>query len=278
MQDAIRQIYGSTIQHGHHNDRIYIMHLDPDYIDFLIPELENLARSKKYGKIFAKIPAEQWGSFRKAGYLKEAEVPFFFSGEKSCCFVSRFFAGRQKTNEDFSHLRQLLEKKLHTLLKARLHPSVKKCTASEAKELAVFYRYIFNSYPFPLSRPSFLLKSMQEKSWYYCIRENSKIVAAAAAEIAKDDQYAEMTDFATSPTAGGKGLATKLLRHMEKDLEPSGVKTVFTIARAGSYGMNKVFQKCGFTYSGLLINNTHIGGQIESMTVWHKHLFTAISP
>jgi len=276
QQDTIDQLYGSTIQHGHHNDRIYLMHLEPEYTDALIAELEKLALSRKYGKIFAKIPMDQWKAFEKAGYIKEAEIPCFYAGEKTCCFGAMFFGDRQKTEEDFSELNQLLQKKKgaeqNVPIRSGKRPSVKKCTFSEADELATFYRDIFVSYPFPLTSTPFIRLSMREKCNYYYIREEGKIVAAAAADIDKEHQYAEMTDFATTPSFGGKGLATLLLHQLERDLDPAEVKTVFTIARSRSLSMNRVFQKRGYTYSGLLINNTQIAGRIESMTVWYKHL------
>jgi hypothetical protein len=50
------------------------------------------------------------------------------------------------------------------------------------------------------------------------------------------------------------------------------IKTAFTIARACSQAMNSVFEDCGYHYAGLLKNNSHICGSIQSMTVWYKHL------
>ncbi len=59
---------------------------------------------------------------------------------------------------------------------------------------------------------------------------------------------------------------------MEEKSFKLGIKTVFTIARAKSPGMNITFARSGYDYGGTLVNNTNISGQIESMNVWYKSL------
>ena len=113
---------------------------------------------------------------------------------------------------------------------------------------------------------------MQEGVPYYCIRIEGRIAALAAAEIDLASKNAEMTDFATLPKWRGMGLAGMLLSHMDKKARELGLETAYTIARAGSHGMNFVFQNNGYNYAGLLKNNSQICGSIQSMTVWYKHL------
>ncbi|MGI9535612.1 MAG: GNAT family N-acetyltransferase, partial [Desulfocapsaceae bacterium] len=139
-------------------------------------------------------------------------------------------------------------------------------------ELSLLYRQVFPSYPFPISDPSYLSRMMTENVTYYGIRAEDSIIAAAAIETDHHAQSAEMTDFATLPEWRGKGIAESLLRHMGTITESSHIKTAYTIARASSYGMNAVFWKCGYIYSGLLINNTQISGSIQSMSVWYRQV------
>jgi len=274
MADRIEKIYGSTVQHGPHNDRIYIVHLASAQTDSLLPELEQLAASKNYGKIFGKIPATSWQQFQAAGYIKEAGIPYFYSGKTPCCFVTKFFADRDRTKEDFSGLLAMAEggKQGKGRKKNTLQSNVKACTPADAVELSRLYRNIFASYPFPVFDAAYLIKMMGENVNYFCIREDNRIVAAAATELNIDERYAEMTDFATLPDQRGKGLAACLLNHMDQEAHRCGIATAFTIARASSFGMNRVFKNCGYTYSGLLVNNTQIGGRIQSMAVWYKLL------
>lgn len=275
MVDLIENIHGSTVQHGPHNDRIYVQHLATDQIGALLSELEQMATTKKYGKIFAKIPSPTRQQFRAAGYIQEANIPHFYSGKTDCCFVAKFFHDRHKTEEDFTNLQKIIQdEKAHLPEITRSIPQlpIELCTTVDAEELAFFYRDLFASYPFPVFDAVYLKKVMSENVHYYCIREDNKVVATAATESNSAEKYAEMTDFATVPDWRAKGLATYLLNHMDKEVYRSGITTTFTIARATSYGMNRVFKNCGYTYSGLLINNTQIGGRIESMAVWYKQL------
>ena len=68
-------------------------------------------------------------------------------------------------------------------------------------------------------------------------------------------------------------MAAKLLRHMEIETHALGIKTSYTIARAASRGINRLFKNNDYQYAGLLINNSQISGSIQSMTVWYKHFF-----
>lgn len=277
MVDLIENIYGSVVQHGPHNNRIYVQHLAPDQIGSLLSQLEQMVTTKKYDKIFAKIPSSSWPQFKAAGYTKEADIPLFYSAKTDCFFVAKFFADRHRTDEDFTNLQKIIrDERTHFKKSAESIPQfpIELCTTANAEELASFYSKLFVSYPFPIFNPAYLREIMGENVQYYCIREDNQIVATAATELNSAEKYVEMTDFATLPEWRGKGLAASLLRHMDKEVCPLGIATAFTIARATSYGMNRVFKNCGYNYSGLLINNTQIGGRIQSMAVWYKRLIT----
>jgi hypothetical protein len=68
--DIIETIKGSVIQHGPHNNRIYLMRLNTDKPHSLIAALDEMALKNGYGKIFAKIPAPSWNAFKSADYIK----------------------------------------------------------------------------------------------------------------------------------------------------------------------------------------------------------------
>lgn len=276
MVDGLKNLCGSKVQHGAHNDRIYVLHLAPGKPKRLILKLDQMAHRYGYGKIFAKIPETLWHDFLAAGYVKEAEIPGFFNGETACYFVSKFFNNRQNTNENFSELYNLAGKdscrSIDYSNKKEIY-NIELCSTADAEELSLVYRRVFPSYPFPIYNPSYLSQIMNENVAHYCIRIGGDIVATAAIESDFQGQYAEMTDFATLPEWGGNGFAERLLRYMDMKIDGTAdIKTVYTIARATSYGINSVFRKCGYIYSGLLINNTQISGRIRSMAVWYKHI------
>jgi putative beta-lysine N-acetyltransferase len=275
--DLIENINGSLIQHGPHSNRIYLMRLNPNDIASLIAILDEMAFKKGYGKIFAKIPATTWGEFRSAGYIKEAVVPEFFTGKIDGFFIAKYLsAGRQKAPnvEKLLHLvKQSGEGSANNIGRAgRVKRDVVPCKPSDAADMSVIYQEVFKSYPFPIQKPTYLKRMMQEGVLYFCIRIEDRIAAIAAAENDMVNRTAEMTDFATSPKLRGMGFAGMLLSHMDKKACELGIKTAYTIARAASHGMNFVFNNNGYNYAGLLKNNTQICGSIQSMTVWYKHL------
>jgi putative beta-lysine N-acetyltransferase len=113
---------------------------------------------------------------------------------------------------------------------------------------------------------------MNENVKYFGIYKNDKLIAASSVEVDRKNKNAEMTDFATDPEHQGNNLSLILLMEMEAEMRKQKIKTVYTIARAFSAAMNITFAKLDYKYSGTLINNTNIGGKIESMNVWYKSL------
>jgi putative beta-lysine N-acetyltransferase len=275
--DIIENIKGSVIQHGPYNNRIYLMRLNTDETHGLIAALDNMALKNGYGKISAKIPAPSWNAFKSADYVKEAVVPGFFTGKTDGFFIAKYFsAGRQKA-QNVEKLLRLVKQAgdgsaniLHRTGKAAR--DVIACRPSDAAEMSAIYQQVFKSYPFPIQKQTYLKRMMKEGVLYFCIRIEGKIAAISAAEIDLVNKNVEMTDFATFPKMRGMGLAGMLLSHMDNKTRRLGIKTAYTIARATSHGMNSVFKNSGYTYAGLLKNNSQICGSIQSMTVWYKHL------
>jgi putative beta-lysine N-acetyltransferase len=138
--------------------------------------------------------------------------------------------------------------------------------------MAEVYREVFQSYPFPIDEPEYLLETMRTHVVYFGAWEDGKLIALSSAETDEPNLNVEMTDFATLPSCRGRGLASYLLDLMAPAMKDRGIRTAYTIARAYSYGMNITFARLGYEFGGVLINNTQIGGQFESMNVWYKPL------
>jgi putative beta-lysine N-acetyltransferase len=79
-----------------------------------------------------------------------------------------------------------------------------------------------------------------------------------------------MTDFATLPSQRGSGHASYILHQLEDELKKRDYHALYSIARATSYGMNKVFKEAAYEYTGRLIQNCHIAGELEDMNLWSK--------
>ncbi len=278
--DRVDALAGAVIQHGSENQRIYVMdwQVNPDGSAAAAFRME--AQRHGYSKVIAKVPASFSSLFLDDGYTKEAEIPGFFQGMEDAVFLSLFLESSRQQLEPDTKLR--MEDVLATARAKPVDPPSalgtsydwKRCSPSMAEDIAAVYGSVFATYPFPITDPAYVEKTMNEQSvWYYAVLDlEGKIAALAAAEFNPRAMAVEMTDFATVPKHRGQGLAQFLLRQMENEVANQGVKTAFTIARAVSYGMNSTFHRLGYTYGGTLVNNTNIAGQMESMNIWWKSL------
>lgn len=278
IEDSIIEIGESRLQYGPLSDRAYLMHLGPEDGVQALAAMEQLADENGYTKLFAKIPAKTAGIFMRRGFEIEARIPDFFPDGEEALFVSRFLsqARRRITNAD--HIRQVLAAAKAQMNAGILHPlpagtTLISMSRDHADKMAALYRKAFKSYPFPIFDPMYLRSTMEENFRYFGIFRNGALLALASTET--NAGGVEMTDFATDRTFRKAGLAGHLLAAMETDACKSGAQTAFTIARAGSYGINILFARAGYAFSGTLINNTNISGQMESMNVWYKPLGVA---
>ena len=87
--DAIEKMENSTIQHGKYNDRVYLMKLAMRDMPGIVAAVESMARERKYGKIFAKVPARACPVFLERGYREEGAIPRFFDGEEPARFLAK---------------------------------------------------------------------------------------------------------------------------------------------------------------------------------------------
>ena len=293
MQDKIEIIgTNSTIQHGEHNKRIYLIKLDERDVGNITSLLNVLARERSYSKIFCKVPA--WASpvFNADGFIMEAYIPGFYSGMEGVCFMSKFLNSDRllgiETNalQEFSKILKTPGNKSNQV-KSETESSAKEASddqhvaqgpeviilkEEDADEIASVYKKVFKSYPFPIHDPNYIRKSMRENLRYFGVRHHDGLIALSSADMDTAAKNAEMTDFATLPEARGKRTAFYLLRAMEQEMKMQGIITLYTIARLNSIPMNKTFLKLGYSYSGTLINNTNIAGSIESMNVLYKRV------
>jgi putative beta-lysine N-acetyltransferase len=275
MNDTLVHLDGALVQHGKSNDRIYLMDPGTADVSLLVPKLVKLAGENGYGKIFTKIPRSISAPFLDAGFLIEATAEKLFHGEEEGLFLGKFLDRKRQEEKLCSAYERVLALALSAKRrKPRRKYSVRLCSKEDAASMATIYGKVFDSYPFAIDDPSFIMKTMDEGTIYAGIEEDGNLVALASGECSfkEDERFSEMTDFATLPNKRGNGYALHLLAFLEDELRERGILTAYTIARAISPGMNITFAKAGYTYGGRLHNNTHIAGTIESMNVWYKSL------
>jgi putative beta-lysine N-acetyltransferase len=274
MPDRQETLGSSLIQHGKNSDRIYLMHLAAADAAWIQEPLAKLARFHGYGKIFAKVPADLLPPFLEAGYESEAVIPRFFGEHADGHFLARYFDPSRKQPGEQERIQAILAAcdDQHAAPEPAAGYRLRCCRAGEVEEMALLFKQVFPSYPFPIDDPAYLRETMQAHVTYYGAWRGNELAGLAAAEQATDESHVEMTDFATSPSHRRQGLASGLLALMEEEMRRRRFRTAYTIARALSPGMNFTFARAGYRFGGTLVNNTQISGRIESMNVWYKDL------
>ncbi len=267
----------STLTHGGGSNRVYLMHLHQDDFPYIISYIENIANEFNYTKIFAKVPSQYAPLFFNDGYIAEAFIPRFFNGKEDVLFLAKYKSEERHVPE-YEHL-QLFQNMLlnpPSLAKPQLgiNYKIRQLTVDDIASMIKIFKQVFDTYPFPIFETEFLEKSMKEYGTrYFGVFSDDTLIAVSSAECSNIEMNAEMTDFAVLPEYRGKHLAAHLLCFMEKELAISDFKTFYTISRLKSLSMNKTFYNAGYKYSGTLIQNTQISGNIESMNVWYKNLY-----
>jgi putative beta-lysine N-acetyltransferase len=278
MPDKLQKIGHSIIQHGNENKRVYLIKLDKRDLNEIVPQIENLAKKRHYGKIFCKVPEWARDQFENHHYLLKASIPRFYQGKENVYFMTKFLNPKRRllTTEDKNKIQTNIKlakvKAAKSPPKTSLRYQIRKLRERHVEALSHLYKAVYESYPFPITEAVYLRQTMQSHVDYFGIFIDKSLIAASSAEKDVDASNAEMTDFATLPHFRGKGLATTLLVGMENEMKNQNIRTLFTIARSLSPGMNITFARCGYQYSGTLINNTQIFGHIESMNIWYKHI------
>lgn len=277
MNDIIEKHNNTVLQHGKENNRVYLMSLDSGDYNKIVPAITKLTNKHQYTKVFAKVPEEVKDIFIDDDYIIEAILPFYYNGKGQCLFMSKFLSEKRKTPDDKKELERVINIAKSKSNSARLpslanNMTLKRLNEDDVKQMIEVYKAVFETYPFPIHDEGYLKKTMKENVLYYGIYEEDKLFAISSSELNIKYKNAEMTDFAILPQYRGQNYSLLLLDEMEKIMQQSGFKLLYTIARAVSYGMNSTFAKLGYTFSGTLINNTNISGSIESMNVWYKKI------
>jgi putative beta-lysine N-acetyltransferase len=273
MPDLVAAIGNSTVQHGSENDRVYLMHLADADMPEIPGRLVALAGERGYTKVIARVPAPALDGFFRAGYHVEAAVPGLYRRREDGFFVAMFLDPARSADPSAVLDRRLLldgPSDRRTALPEGCR--IEEAGPEDAAGIAELYAETFDTYPFPIDDPEHLERSMAGDVRFFVVRRDGGIAAASSAEIDPDGENVEMTDFAVRPACRGLGLSAALLEAMEEAMGDLGMKTAYTICRAGWYPVNRLFAGAGYRYGGTLINNTQICGGCESMHVWHRPL------
>lgn len=257
------------------NERISILSYSLKTVDGAVQLdrfLQRAALANGATKIWVKSCQGHALLFSQLGYRQEARIHNYFGQDEDAVIYARFFGDRHvspnpKVNQEVLQLVNGCSQESPSGLPVEYE--FKFASEDEMPELALLYSRVFSTYPNPIHDPDYLVSTL-EHVLYGIIYRAGRPVAAASADINQRLQNAEMTDFATLPSARGKGLASYLLARLERELVGQGIYSFYTICRSTSPSINLVFAKQGYRYTGTLVNNCNIGGGLEDMNVYCK--------
>ena len=197
MQDKIEILgKGSKIQHGELNKRVYLMKLDVNDSPFIIQQINSLARKYRYSKIFCKVPEWTAPLFYANGFILEAQIPSFYKGTETAFLVSKFLNSDRlleiETDKlyEFSKILKEADKIQNRESTEKSNYKIRKLDKNDSEKITAVYRKIFETYPFPIHNPMYILNMIQEGVQYFAIEIEKQIVALASADVDKNEQNA----------------------------------------------------------------------------------------
>ncbi len=218
----------------------------------------------------------QWGQL---GFRKEAVIRGYFQdGHDAHLYASYTDPLREISPRDAEHDHGVQIAKS----KARIEPNLAEgfecriAAPEDAGEIANLMQQTFTDYPTPIESEVIREQIATHANRFRVVEEDGQLAACASAEMDHDRRSAELTDCATRRDRRGLGLMAYLLNTLERDVACHyGITDLYTIARADEIGMNCVFSKLGYDYTGRLVNNCRMPNGWESMNVWCKSALSA---
>lgn len=256
------------------NRRISVKGCQGPDLQGLARELIDIAKSHQLSKVIFYCLDNAAPYLDAAGYILEGRIPGFFRGREAFCHSYFVDPGRGQSpylEQEEQILDQLGQNKKKVLPPLPEGYSVRPVMAGDVEALVQLYRTVFSSYPSPLFDPAYVKRVMESHVYFLAVFYEERPVSAASAEIDHNNFNAEMTDCATLDGHRGRGLLTVLLDLIEKEMWKLNMGVVYSLSRAGSFGMNAALHKMGYAFKGKFINNCHIGGRFENMNLWVKH-------
>jgi len=236
--------------------------------------LDRAAGKHRLGKILFNIKAPENHVLENFGYIREGVIPAFFRGADALCYSRYTDVQRSKSryHEQEEEILTRIRDDRHRSATKKLPVglTINRIVPEQAEDLVELYRQIFSTYPSPLLNPDYVHQIMTTHVCFWGVFKGDTVISAASAEMDRSNCNAEITDCATLPAYRGQGLLSHLIIILEEEMQARKIGSLYSLARAGSYGMNAALYRLGYEYHGRLINNCHISGRFEDMNLWTK--------
>lgn len=259
------------------NRRLKVYELCAADLGVSVAAASSMAEESIIGKVTAyALPGED-RLWEEMGFRQEAVIKGFYPDSMDAHLWAAYPNGARETclKEEDHQAGVVVAEAKAPLVEPDLLAGFECRIASpdDAAEIAGLMAQTFPVYPSPISE-HLISEQIRTEANHFRMVENAlgEVVAVASAELDKERSSAEMTDCATRADQRGQGLMAYLLSRLEADLlRRFAISDLYTIARAEELGMNCVFSKLGYEYTGRLVNNCRMPNGWESMNVWCKN-------
>ncbi|MTI68436.1 MAG: putative beta-lysine N-acetyltransferase [Firmicutes bacterium] len=259
------------------NRRLKVLDYSGSNYEDMTKRIDYITKENNFDKVFIKGTSDDWEEFMSFGYVLEGIFKYYYYGEHGYC-LSKFYTNQRRNSGSIEKENDILEK-VRECGKKETKPLelsddyiVRVATEKDIDKITKLYDKVFKTYPIPLNDKNYVKTLMDSDVLFILIEHKGKLISAASADMNHKYKNAEMTDCATDPDYRGKGLMSFIIKKLEKEMKKRSIVCLYSLARAVSFGMNKVFKKHGYTYTGRLINNCNICGNFEDMNLWVKQL------
>jgi putative beta-lysine N-acetyltransferase len=265
MYDTVEKINGATLQHGEIHNRVYLMQAEQNNWDSLIPKMKDLALEKDYDKILGRVPEEAKKVFQSSGYRVEAEIPGMYNGKNTGYFLADYLK-KERGHCSEQELKTIASVKSIALAANSStedshfnlpgHLKVRQLNRNDLSAMVDLHKKAFKTYSLPINKAEYLLELAEQNHQFYGLFQQDELLVSVILKVHKKESNAEIVDFATHPDYKGQNLSYYLVQEIKKNVDRSEYKSIYSLVRATSYGLNITFSKHGFLLGGTLLNNT----------------------
>ena len=278
MFETIENIDGALVYHGNMHNRIYLTEADHVDLDSLLPKMKQLAKEKQYEKILGKASEKGVNTFKSKGFTIEAKIPGLYNGTIDGYFLADYTSQKRLLNDEKNNKTIATVK---TIAKAANKPNtdshfelplnlnIKELSSSDFSTLEDLHKKAYKYHPHQIKDVSYFAQLEQLDHQFYGLYKNGELLVSAILDVNTNEANVEIVDFVTHPDYRGQNLSYFLVQEIKKQMDKLCCKTIYTMVRATSYGLNITFSKHGFILAGTLINNCIVRDSLESMNVWY---------
>ena len=278
MFETIENIDGALVYHGNMHNRIYFSEAENVNLDNLLQKMKDLAKKKRYEKILGKASEKGLNVLKSQGFIVEAKIPGLYNGSVDGYFLADYTNEKRHVNDEkimktIATVKTIAEAAnkpntdSHFLMPENL--DIKELSSADFPLLEELHQKAYKYHPHQIKDAAYFSKLKNLNHRFYGLFQNGELLVSAILAVNSSESNVEIVDFVTHPDYRGQNLSYFLVQDIKNKMDKLGCKTIYTMVRSTSYGLNITFSKHGFILAGTLINNCIVRDAMESMNVWY---------